>query len=204
MSSALARTTASPETLERIYHNFRDPLRAFLTRQSNDPHVAEDLLHEVFLRVHDGLGGLRDVDKLESWIYQIARNAITDARRRVRANIEIDESVPANGDEAHDVMAELSLSVESLLHCIPEPYREAVRLADLRGTTHRELASRLGISVSGVKSRVQRGRRMLLDAFRQCCHLEFDSRGRLMDYSCRVDCPHCPPASECGEGGCGG
>ena len=42
--------------------------------------------------------------------------------------------------------------------------------------------NRLGLSLSGAKSRIERGRGMLKDALDRCCHFEFDSRGNMMDY----------------------
>ena len=69
-----------------------------------------------------------------------------------------------------------------MVECLPPKYAEVLRESELRRTPHRELAARLGLSVSGVKSRVQRGRELLRSALSACCRLEFDRRGRIRDY----------------------
>ena len=65
--------------------------------------------------------------------------------------------------------------------------------------TQPEMAARLGISISGAKSRVQRAREKLKEALLDCCHFEFDRYGRMIDY--HANCPECAadyPPQECG------
>lgn len=72
----------------------------------------------------------------------------------------------------------LPLFVERL----PDGYRRAVELSAFEGLTQRETAGRLGLTLSGAKSRVQRARKMLAAMLRECCRLEFDGRGGLVGY----------------------
>jgi len=51
-----------------------------------------------------------------------------------------------------------------------------------------ELAARLGISISGAKSRVQRARQKVKDMLLTCCHYEFDRRGAILEYRQRCCC----------------
>jgi RNA polymerase sigma-70 factor (ECF subfamily) len=76
---------------------------------------------------------------------------------------------------------------------LPEPYREAIVLTELEGLTQQQLAERAGLSLSGAKSRVQRGRAMLKAELEACCRFEFDQRGRVMDCEPRrrQPCPEC-------------
>jgi RNA polymerase sigma-70 factor (ECF subfamily) len=83
---------------------------------------------------------------------------------------------------------------------LPSPYREAVTLIDLEGIPQKEAALRAGLSLSGMKSRVQRGRQALEQLVHDCCHIELDATGRVMDYelrgqSCGSSCAGgCAPA----------
>jgi RNA polymerase sigma-70 factor (ECF subfamily) len=77
---------------------------------------------------------------------------------------------------------------------LPQPYREAVELAEFEGLTQRALADRLGISLSGAKSRVQRAREQLRTMLLDCCRIETDARGGV------VDCQR----TERSDGYCGG
>jgi RNA polymerase sigma-70 factor (ECF subfamily) len=73
---------------------------------------------------------------------------------------------------------------------LPEHYRQALLLTEYQGLTQEQLAERLGISLSGAKSRVQRAREKLRDMLLRCCHFEFDRRGRIVDYYQRCCCCH--------------
>jgi RNA polymerase sigma-70 factor (ECF subfamily) len=64
-------------------------------------------------------------------------------------------------------------------------YRQAVILIDLEGLTQQEAAAQLGLSLSGMKSRVQRGRRQLKGMLEACCTIELDQRCGVADYDVR-------------------
>jgi RNA polymerase sigma-70 factor (ECF subfamily) len=93
-----------------------------------------------------------------------------------------------------DIEARLAASLRSMIDCLPEEYREALILTEFEGITQQELAQRLGLSLSGAKSRVQRGRKMLREMLLACCHFEFDRLGKVIDYY-----PHCQC---CADGAC--
>ena len=175
--------------LSTIYAAMRDPLLRFLRRRVRDASVADDLLHDVFLRVHDHVDSLRDVRCLESWIYQIARNAVIDRQRRERLALPVDPELlqPGSPDD-NEAQRELAALVPRCIEHLPEPYREALRATTFESVAHSELAARWGLSVSGAKSRVQRARRMLAALYEECCHLEFDARGKVIAYTPRDPC----------------
>jgi RNA polymerase sigma-70 factor (ECF subfamily) len=81
-----------------------------------------------------------------------------------------------------------------MIHSLPGPYREAILLTELEGLSQVELARRLNISVSGAKSRVQRGRQQLKEMLLDCCEFETDRRGRV--YGCT---PRGEPCAECDD-----
>lgn len=71
---------------------------------------------------------------------------------------------------------------------LPEKYRKAVEATDLKGASQKAHAEELGLPTSTVKSRVQRGRKMLGNLFHECCSYELDARGNIMDYTAGSDC----------------
>ena len=176
-------------SLETIYNDFHAKLYRFIAGRVPDDDIAEDILQDVYLKIHTNIAGLRDSDRLESWIYQIARNAIIDYYRRARPQDELSESLASPLDDEPEAVSELALSVRGMLACLPDTYRQALELTEFQGLSQVELASRLKITVSGAKSRVQRGREKLKEAFLDCCHFEFDRLGKVMDY--RHKCDQC-------------
>ncbi len=191
--------------LELLWNHLHDRLRRFICSRLPDEDDADDILQDVFLRIHDRLDTVRDTRKLESWIYQIARNCIADyyrARRRLVPLSEMGDEPEIigrsqrdqRGDEDPDeapIVQNLTADIRAIIQELPEPYREALVLTEYEGLSQKELAGRLGISLSGAKSRVQRARQKILDALLQCCHFEFDARGLVYDY-----CAHCCTCSE--------
>jgi RNA polymerase sigma-70 factor (ECF subfamily) len=173
----------STADFERIYQDFREPLKAFIARRVSDPAFTEDLLHDVFLRIHNQIGTLNEPDKLPAWIYQIARNSIIDSYRKKRETVNAsDDLVAFEHKEVNDASLDLVRVVRSMVEKLPVQYKEALLLADFQGMKQAELARRLKISLSGAKSRVQRARKLLKGLLLECCHFEFDRYGTVFDY----------------------
>jgi RNA polymerase sigma-70 factor (ECF subfamily) len=195
-------------TVERIWLEFAGKLGQFIRARVSDAATAEDILQDVFVKIQARLGQLQDPAKLQGWIYLIARNAIIDHYRTCKQTVELPESLPED-PAANDVEVEgLKASFRRMIHSLPEPYREAVVLTELEGLTQRELASRLGISVSGAKSRVQRGRAQLKRMLDECCSFEFDRRGAVIGCEPRDgggcgECRDQPPKAGSGHAGAG-
>ncbi len=151
---------------------------------------ADDVMQEILLRMHRGLGALRDDDRLTSWAYRIARRALVDnARRGGRApspGLEVAE-VPGQEPEPPDATEDLSLVIAAFVAALPSPYREAIVLTELEGMSQREAAEMLGVSLTAMKSRVQRGRAKLRTMLDRCCSIELDARNRVVDVVPRPD-----------------
>ncbi|MCI0534779.1 MAG: RNA polymerase sigma factor SigZ [Verrucomicrobiales bacterium] len=180
-------------TLEHIWNEFAEKLGQFIRARVSDPATAEDILQDVFVKIQKRLGELQDPAKIQSWIYLIARNAIIDQYRSRKETVEVPESLSAEPDNHNGEIEELKASFRRMIYSLPEPYREAVVLTEFDGLTQQQLADRLGISLSGAKSRVQRGRAQLKQMLDECCTFEFDRRGKVIDCTPRAKnaCKEC-------------
>jgi RNA polymerase sigma-70 factor, ECF subfamily len=161
-------------------------LRPFVARRLSSPADVDDVLQDVLLRMHGHLGELRDHDRFGPWIYRIVRNAIVDrhraAARDARPPVEAPPEVEPDPDEG--ATGELAHCVAPFVARLPSPYREAVTLVDLEGVTLKAAAAMAGVTLPGMKSRVQRGRARLRALFEACCRLELDARQRVVAYEC--------------------
>lgn len=207
----------STMTTEDVWKEFSSRLRSYIRRQVRDDDTAEDILQEVFLRMHAHGATVRAEEKLAAWLYQVTRNAIVDHHRRGRpdrlAPLPPDAAerfAMPEADETEQRIQALLPCVRTMVEALPEPYREALLLTEYDGLTQKALADRLGLSFSGAKSRVQRAREKLRSLLLACCHLEFDHAGRVVDYhpNCAC-CTGCGTSAgldgaECGSGICGG
>ncbi len=159
-------------------------LRPFVARRV-PPADVDDVVQDVFLRLYRGLATLRDDQRFGGWVYQVARNAITDHHRRAARDArwtEIGdvENAAAIAEDDDAVAQEVAVHATLFVALLPSPYREALTLTELEGCTQKDAAEMLGISVSGMKSRVQRGRRLLREALDACCRIALDGRGRVV------------------------
>ncbi len=180
-------------TAESVWAAFNDGLRGFVRSRVRDRHAADDILQDVYLRIHTHVGGLRDEERVQAWVFQVARNAIADHFRRSRPTAVLGD-VPFEAEDPADEQAAqaLACSVRQFVDALSPNYRDALILTEYEGLTQVQLADRLGISVSGAKSRVQRARDQLKAALLACCHVQLDRRGGVISYRardvCCVDC----------------
>jgi RNA polymerase sigma-70 factor (ECF subfamily) len=178
---------------ENVWHALGAELRGFLRSRVPSDSDADDLLQDVFVRVYENIGSLRQAGRVESWVYQIARNAVADFyRRRTPPTADtVDDATDlqvgggATQNQNRAVGAWLSLMIDQL----PQTLRDAVQMYEIDGRSQAEISDRLGISLSAVKSRVRRGRRQLQELLRGSCQLERDRRGNVIA---------CKPASDTG------
>lgn len=180
-------------SLEHIWYEFANKLGRFIRSRVSDPATAEDIRQDVFLKIQRRLGEVEDPGKLGGWVYQVARNAIIDHYRTRKDTIEVPTTLPADENSDHGEVEELKAAFRRMIYSLPEPYREAIVLTEFEGLTQQQLAERVGISLSGAKSRVQRGRAQLKQMLDECCTFEFDRRGRVIDCAPRGDggCSEC-------------
>lgn len=123
---------------------------------------------------------LRASERLEAWVWRITRNAIADYLRRVRSDEPLPDDLTAPPNN-HGAMTDLSPCVRGFVGELAPAYREALVLTEWEGLTQEQMAQRLGLSLSGAKSRVQRARIHLKKLLLNCCRLELDRRGNVLE-----------------------
>lgn len=208
----MTRSSASALT-PSAWESLRGELLRFVRARISDPAAADDIVHDVLLRALAGLEGPEPPVHLRGWLYRVTRNAIVDHYRARRPTEDLPEEIGATPGSEEEAPAERELAhcLAPLLATLPPDYREALTLTEVDGLAQKEIARRTGLTISGVKSRVQRGRRKLREAVLDCCRVEVDRRGGIVDFEGRpggrgcspVTGPVADPASETsGASGC--
>ncbi|WP_167631672.1 RNA polymerase sigma factor SigZ [Mariprofundus ferrooxydans] len=176
-------------TAIELWQAHKDRLYNYIVRRVPDRHVADDILQEVFLKAHISLTGVNTPGSVSAWLFRVAANAIADYYRARKPAEQLPDDLPALEQE-RDYIAELADCLQPLIDDLPEIYRNALVLSEIEGMTQQELATRLGLSLSGAKSRVQRGREQLRLRLLQCCEIEVGKNG-LVGYETREHGCHC-------------
>jgi RNA polymerase sigma-70 factor, ECF subfamily len=178
-------------------------LRPFVARRIPTSDV-DDVVQNIFLRMQRSLVDLRDDERFGPWLFRLARSAIADHHRRAARQpfaadgVFDDPSSPTEADNENLVEQELAKHVAPFVAALPSPYREALTLTELEGLTQKQAATMLGVPLSTMKSRVQRGRDRLREVFTACCEISLDARGHVLACEPR---PDRPVACQCFESG---
>jgi len=199
---------------ERLWRGFRKDLRGYLARRLPTSDDADDMLQDVFHRIHRSVDRLTEVENVEGWMYGIARRSVADFYRDRRRRAEQDASLPGPDEVAdsagashvgvstflgpHDVHEEVLSWLRPMIDDLPEMYAVPLRMADVEGRSQQEVADVLGLSLSGAKSRIQRARVLLGESLGRCCEVEFGAEGRAVEFR-RLQTAE----DECSAEGCG-
>jgi RNA polymerase sigma-70 factor, ECF subfamily len=204
--SVSAQPEPAPLDAEAIWQEFHRRLLGFIARRVSDRGTAEDILQEVIIRVHRHAAEVERAPAVGAWVHRIARNAIADHYRRAPVRRERPSGLALDSEEdrgpepaSGELRGELAACLGPLLERLPAIHREALMLTELEGLTQARAAARLGLSNSGMKSRVQRARVELRKLLTACCQVEQDSRGDISGYTphrgacdCRAATPVLP------------
>ncbi len=178
--------------IESIWTKVYEKLFGYISKHTINKDDVNDIIQDTFLKVKTNIDSLKNPAKVESWIFQIARNTITDFFREKKKLFETEEntkevSIEPNAFAEDDIIIktqtqEFSKYAGFIVSELPEKYQKAVYMADIEELSMKEVAEELNISVSGAKSRVQRGRKMIKEIILKCCEVNTDKYGNIVDY----------------------
>ena len=181
---------SNSQNTDVVWNEFSGQIRGYLLKKVKQADDADDLLQEIFIKIHSKLGDLKDEKKLAPWIYQTVRNSLTDYYRKNRLETsEFDEeSTITDSDDPPDDIYSACVSgcLKVFIDRLPEKYKEPLVLSDIRGLKQKDIAEQMDLSYSGLKSRVQRGREMIKEMFLDCACISHDKHGNSGHESCGV------------------
>ncbi|MHB8076772.1 RNA polymerase sigma factor SigZ [Desulfosporosinus fructosivorans] len=181
--------------IESIWAEFSTPLKSFIKKRVKNDQDVDDILQNVFYKIHYSISTLKEADKIHAWVYRITRHELADfyrARKSESDITEFPEDIISDSDDKLTANDEIAQCLIPMISLLPEKYKQAILLTEFQNLTQKELSARMGLSVSGAKSRVQRARLKLKEMLLGCCRLEFDRRGNVIDYQHKCnDCKFC-------------
>ncbi len=157
----------TPPTWEQVVKEHADRVYRLAYRLSGNPHDAEDLTQETFIRVFRSLASYKP-GTFEGWLHRITTNLFLDmVRRRSRLRMEglpeDTDRLPGGGPSPEQVYADTHLDpdLQEALDDLPPEFRAAVVLCDVEGLSYEEIGATLGVKLGTVRSRIHRGRQAL-------------------------------------------
>lgn len=177
-------------TTKHVWDTYAQDIKGFILSKTKDVSVADDILQETFIKVHTKLQTLKDDDKLKSWLFSVARYTLMDYFKTKKIKVELNDFEVTDTFENHEHTEKDCL--RGILVNLPKKYREPIFLSDIMGLKQKEVAKRLNLSLSTVKSQIQRGRKQIAQGFMDCCGYEMNNDGYLVgELKDKDDCKIC-------------
>jgi RNA polymerase sigma-70 factor, ECF subfamily len=171
--------------IKEIWEDLHQELKKFIFSKIKNIDVSEDILQDVFLKIHLNIHTLSDCSKLTSWVYQITRNAVADYYRKTNLESQIAGFDFAEREGEEPLYLSLDNCINQKINKLSEKYKQAILLAYFDNYSQVAVAEKLNISYSGAKTRVQRGREKLKELIVDCQNVETDNKGNLIAYQNR-------------------
>ncbi|APY01460.1 sigma-70 family RNA polymerase sigma factor [Lacinutrix venerupis] len=177
-------------TTKEVWQIYSSDLKRFIFSKVKNDAVADDILQDVFIKVHTKLSTLQDVSKLKSWLFSIARYSVLDYFKTSNKTFEI-----ANFEIETQIKETTHTEKECLygiLKSLPKKYSEPLFLSDIKGVKQLDIAKQLNLTLPAVKSQIQRARKMVAQGFKDCCGFVENDNGVLVgEIQEKEDCKIC-------------
>lgn len=174
-----------------IYNQYSDSLKRFILSRVKNEDATNDILQDVFIKIHLNKDALKNPESIKSWVFTIANNTILDYFKKSAKKINLIGEIPAIEDDKEKEHSAIDC-LKPLIKNLPKTYIEAMLLSEIDGLKQAEVAKKLNISLSGAKSRIQRGRELLKQGFINCCDYKLDATGHLTgETKSKKDCKVC-------------
>ncbi|MDP3654562.1 MAG: sigma-70 family RNA polymerase sigma factor [Rhodoferax sp.] len=190
-------TPADGQALALPYQNLRHAMLAYLRKQVTDAAVAEDLLHEVFLKALAATQRKGTPHNLPGWLYTIARNTVIDYYRAKRPMDALPDDLLASDPPDNVASQALANCLKPLAEQLAPLYRDTLLATEFQGKTLQTVATEENVSLSAVKSRASRGRKLLKESLLACCQVEVSGSGEVLDFQPRHATPVCAAPGSC-------
>ncbi len=177
-------------TTKQVWTSYSEDLKRFIISKVKDTAIADDILQDTFIKIHTKLHTLKDIKKLKSWCFTVARNSILDYWKSTNQTFEI-----ANFEAETEILANLHTEKDCLrgiLKNLPKKYRDPLFLSDIKGLKQQEVADQLKQSLPTTKSQIQRARKLIAQGFIDCCGFVLNKEGNLVgEIQDKDDCKVC-------------
>lgn len=166
-----------------LWDLFNTELKRFICQKIGHEDHCQDILQDLYLKIFINQGKIEKAQNIRAYIFQMAHNALTDHHRRAAKKnslyiTAISEQEPATEEPLREYG--LTGCLRSMIASLPAIYSQALMLTELDGLTQKQFAEKMGLSLSGAKSRVQRAREKLKEEILKCCRYEFDKYGNII------------------------
>ena len=169
-----------------LWLEYKNGLKFYILKKVKDDNIANDISHEVLLKIYKSCCSDRDIKTVRSWMFQIAHNATIDYLKK--ESKFINEVPEVFEKEEYNIYKETEELIEPLINLLPEKYAIPLRLSDIEELKQAEVSKKIELSLAATKSRIQRARKLLKEKIIECSSLELDEKGMLISLEVKDSC----------------
>lgn len=165
-----------------IWETYANDVERFIFSKTKSKDISDDLLQEVFLKVHTKISTLKNTKKLKPWLFVIANNTVLDYFKTNQRNQNFEQISIHDLEDANTNLEEHSEQdcLYGIIKNLHKKYRTPLFLFDIKGMKQTDISKGLKLPLSTVKSQIQRARKMITRGFMDCCGFELNERGYLV------------------------
>ncbi|WNO09377.1 sigma-70 family RNA polymerase sigma factor [Teredinibacter sp. KSP-S5-2] len=168
--------------LEEAVNSLQTRLRRYLRKRLSDISDVDDVIQEAFLKALNAQKAGKNIDNIHAWLFAVAKTTLVDLyRSRGVPTEQLEDDLAEPGNDNMQLHQEVALCVRPFIESLPEKYRDTLLATQIEGMSLTEYAQEQGLSVSAIKSRVARARKILKQDLLSCCRIQF-SNGKVADY----------------------
>jgi len=175
---------------QQVWETYNQDVKKFILSKVKNEEEANDILQDIFIKIHTKLDTVKDFSKVKSWIMIVTRNTMMDYFNNNISHIEINEEITEDEERVNSHTEKDCLL--GIVKNLPKKYRDPLFLSDIKGIKQAEVASQLKLSLSAAKSRIQRARKLIAKGYMNCCDFQLNEKGHLVgEVKDREDCKAC-------------
>ncbi len=169
-----------------LWSYYKSGLQFYILKKVKDKGIANDLSHEVLMKIYKSCCSNNEIKNVRSWMFQIAHNTTIDyLKKENKFTDEIPEIFEKDENNSYKEAEEL---MKPLIELLPKKYAVPLQLSDIEEIKQAEVSKKLNLSLTATKSRIQRARKLLKEKIIECCNLELDEKGNLLSLEIKQSC----------------
>jgi RNA polymerase sigma-70 factor, ECF subfamily len=167
-----------------IWDKNKEKIISYIRKDIKSKAIMDDILQEIFIKFWENHNYIRDKDKILQWLLSVSRFTIADYfREKKRVNIKFDNIIVDScfNENSENVTNDESRKLLPIIHSLPKKYENILILSDIHGFSHKNISYQFNLSISCIKKRVERGRKLLAQKMYECCAFTHDKYGNIVN-----------------------
>lgn len=165
-------------TTTEVWKNYADDVKRLIMSKVKDTQITDDLVQEVFIKAHTKLETVHDERNIKSWLLSVSRNIVLDYFRKGNKEVSLQQEETIESEESYQHSEKDCLP--GIIKKLPKKYRDPLFLADIKGMKQATIATQLNLPLATVKSQIQRGRKLIVQGYMDCCDYKLNDKGFLV------------------------